>query len=70
MKTVHEAFRVHKLNETGLVRAGSLAEAFDTLLESLNLPEGRYKALVITKLEEASFFAKKAIATQQENQLS
>lgn len=65
---MNEAFRVHKLNPGGLQKAQSLAEAFDKLLTDLNLPEGRYKSLVITKLEEASFFAKKAIAIDSANQ--
>ena len=74
-------FQVHKLNETGMAKAKDIAEAFDTLLETLTqpglnghndkmyllCPEGRYLALVKTKLEEACFFAKKAMASDPEN---
>lgn len=63
-------FQVHRLNEGGLKNAQLIAEAFDTLLERLELlcPAGRELALVKTKLEEAGFFAKKAMANSPSNQ--
>lgn len=63
-------FQVHKLNEGGLKIAGELATAFDELLSKLRAicPEGREFAIVKTKLEEASFFAKKSIANVASNQ--
>lgn len=60
-------FRVHKLNETGLSKARDMAQAFEDLVRTLDsLGVGynpRYRALVLTKLEEACFFAKKAMAS-------
>lgn len=65
-------FQVHRLNDNGLKRAEVLAGAFDRLLTELRgvCPENtREFSLVKTKLEEASFFAKKSIANLPENQL-
>jgi hypothetical protein len=63
-------FEVHILNEAGIEKAKAIAESFDELLTHLKgtLPQGRYLSLVSTKLEEASFFAKKAMASSPENQ--
>lgn len=64
-------FQVHMLNESGKAKAGALAAAFDTLLgavEAICGTQGREVAIVRTKLEEASFFAKKAMAIRAENQ--
>jgi hypothetical protein len=68
--SVDPLFQVHKLNEGGLQRAQELADRFNGLLVELNrlLPEGREFSIVKTKLEEAAFFAKKAIAKRPENQ--
>lgn len=61
---MHREFAVHKLNEHGLHKATEIAESFDALLTRLNglCPEGREFSIVKTKLEEASFFAKKSVA--------
>ena len=70
-KTMHPAFEVHMLNDIGKAKAGELASAFNKLLEDIEriVPGGsREKSIVITKLEEASFFAKKAMACLTENQ--
>ena len=63
-------FKFHKLNNEGQIKALRIAELFDTLLCDLEVicPEGRVFAISITKLEEACFFAKKAMAFQKENQ--
>jgi hypothetical protein len=63
-------FAVHMLNSGGKQRAKEIADAFDGLLANLSqyVPEGREFAIVKTKLEEACFFAKKGMASQQENQ--
>lgn len=65
-------FEVHKLNPVGFMKADSIADAFDTLLYRLKqlCPEGRELSIVKTKLEEAAFFAKKAMANDPANQLS
>lgn len=63
-------FEVHQLNYIGLMQADEIVGSFDRLLEDLKLMcgEGRYMAIVRTKLEEACFFAKKAVATDTRNQ--
>lgn len=61
---MHAQFAVHILNEEGKRKAQEIAHSFDDLLTRLEAicPEGRHLALVRTKLEEACFFAKKAMA--------
>lgn len=63
-------FQVHRLNEDGLKKAEEIAGAFNNCLINLRgmCPEGREFAIVKTKLEEAAFFAKKAMANVKENQ--
>lgn len=63
-------FQVHRLNKYGLAKAGAIAGSFDELLYTLTdlCPAGRELAIVKTKLEEACFFAKKAIANDPANQ--
>lgn len=65
-------FEVHMLNDDGIQKANLIAHHFNGLLNDLKVlcPEGRHMALVRTKLEEASFFAKKAMACSIENQKS
>lgn len=65
---IAQEFASHLLNHTGLERAGKIAQAFNDLVIALDLPEGRQRSIVMTKLEEACFFAKKAIAVRPENQ--
>lgn len=66
---MHAQFTVHMLNEAGKVKASEIATAFDLLLTRLEqlCPDGREMAIVRTKLEEASFFAKKAMANDTQN---
>lgn len=63
-------FDVHRLNAVGLQRCDVIAEDFDTLLADIekHVPAGRERALVVTKLQEACFWAKRAIAVREENQ--
>ena len=63
-------FEVHMLNETGKQNAIALAKAFDWLLDETRrlCPEGREMSIVKRKLEEACFFAKKAMALNPQNQ--
>lgn len=63
-------FKVHILNETGIFKAHRIAQKFDELLNNLKdlCPEGRELSIVKTKLEEASFFAKKSMAKDINNQ--
>lgn len=70
---MNDAFKVHMLNDQGKAKAKAIAEAFDELLTKLQAPEllgsmkTRAGALVVTKLEEACFFAKKDMANSPEN---
>lgn len=67
---INPEFEVQMLNEDGIQKAKDIAYGFDLLLEDLKImcPEGRHMAIVRTKLEEASFFAKKAMACCAQNQ--
>ena len=66
---MHKEFEVHMLNDLGKARAGVIANVFDNALTSLETvcPAGRELSIVRTKLEEACFFAKRAMASQPEN---
>lgn len=63
---MNREFKVHMLTEEGKGKAREIAKIFDTCLTQLSevttAPECRYTKLVRTKLEEACFFAKKAMA--------
>jgi hypothetical protein len=68
---VDPLFGVHMLNELGKTKAKQIARGFTAMLELLKFAaggEGRELAIVKTKLEEACFFAKKAMASRPENQ--
>ncbi len=67
---MNKEFQVHILNEGGIAKAQKLAALFDNLLNELvaiNPTTSREMSLVRTKLEEASFFAKKAMANDPAN---
>jgi hypothetical protein len=64
-------FRVHRLTEDGIAKARLLAEVFERALADIEHfagEDGREMAIVRTKMEEACFFAKKAMANRPENQ--
>lgn len=63
-------FAVYMLNEEGKNQARAIQDAFDSCLNTLELVciEGRSLSIVKTKLEEACFFAKKAMAINLNNQ--
>lgn len=66
-------FAVHLLNPEGVDKAIQLANVFSTaldLVEKLSGKDGREMAVVRTNMEIASFFAKKAMATRPENQIT
>ena len=63
-------FKVHRLNAMGMAKAEAIAAIFSVCLTNLEevLPPGRERALVVTKLQEAAFFAKKGISEHPFNQ--
>lgn len=68
---IRDEFKVHRLNGVGMERAKGLALEFSRLLEEVEVisgSDGRDMALVRTKLQEASFYAKRAMASRPENQ--
>lgn len=71
MADTKHLFAVHKLNEAGMSKAQELADKFNELTELIDsfAADGRSKSIAFTKLEEASFFAKKAMAENPVNQL-
>ena len=66
---MNKEFTFHLLNETGKAKAEQIADTFDDALNQLLMlvPAGRELSLVRTKLEEACFFAKKAMANDPIN---
>lgn len=64
-------FQVHRLNPGGRAKAEFVANSFDDLLSNISthVPPGREFSIVKTNLEQACFFAKKAIANDPANQL-
>lgn len=69
---MRDEFKVHKLNAEGLQKAGNLGTEFSTLLNRLETEYGivasREASLVVTNLQLAAFWAKRAIAVREENQ--
>ena len=68
-----DLFGVHRLNEKGFDKAREIQSIFKTALTLLKAQVGdgaygRHFSLCKTELEKACFYAKKAMATQKENQ--
>lgn len=63
-------FQVHILNDEGIAKAQKLGEVFSDALNEIEklVPQGRERSIVVTKLQEASFFAKRGIAVDPANQ--
>lgn len=62
-------FDTHKLNDKGFMVMQAYKQILaDAVKEAVAyMPEGREKAIFLTKLEEAVFFGAKAIASSPEN---
>lgn len=70
IRQVNPEFRTHVLNEGGIEKAGKIAELFNGILSDLGdlCPQKtREFSIVKTKLEEACFFAKKAMSGDSGN---
>lgn len=65
-----DEFKVHLLNETGIAKAQELERSFTALLAQIEalVPSSRERSIVVTKLQEASMWAKRGIACIPENQ--
>lgn len=69
--TIRPEFEFHQLNEDGKTKAVAIASCFSMLLDQIEtlVPPGRELALVKTHLQDASTWAKRAIAQLKENQV-
>jgi len=63
-------FETYLLNEDGKQAVNLVRSAFHDMIGKLNhlCPKGREYAIVQTKLEEACFFAVKAVSMDEKNQ--
>lgn len=63
-------FEVHKLNAEGMKKAELIARSFSILLDNLEdvCREGREFSIAKSQLEEACFYAKKAMVSDPMNQ--
>jgi hypothetical protein len=72
MSKIREEFAVHLLNEEGLTGARKLGEILtETLdrIEAINKQPCREMSLVKTHLQDAGFWAKRALAVNPEMQI-
>ena len=64
---VFDAFQYHPPSAEGVERQAELSARFVSIAHAINklLPNGREKALVFTKLEEAKMWASAAVARNE-----
>ena len=70
---IRPEFNAHALNHDGLQKAREIATCFSILLNDLEEhcgKDGREMALVRTHLQEAAYYAQRAMAMRPENQLA
>jgi len=70
---IREEFNVHMLNDQGKQKATRIAEIFSLALDQLEGvcdKSGREMAIVRTHMQDASFYAKRAMAIQCENNIT
>lgn len=62
-------FDTHKLNENGFINMQAYKQVMADAVKAVCqlMPEGREKAIFLTKMEEGVFFGAKAIASNPEN---
>jgi hypothetical protein len=67
---MRQEFQVHMLNDDGVDKASQLGEIFSTALTEIEklVPKSRELSLVVTHLQDASFWAKRGIAVDPANQ--
>lgn len=66
---MNKEFKIYKLDDNGICNANYIAEKFDSLLNDLKqvCTENREFSITKIKLEEACFFAKKAMSQNFED---
>ncbi len=67
---IRQEFQVHILNAKGIEKAEAIAEIFSSVLgqvEEMSPEPSRERSLFVTKLQEASFWAKRSIAIDPAN---
>ena len=66
---MRKEFKTHLLNEKGLKEIKEIAGIYNELLNVICalVPESRELTIAKTKLEEACFFSKKAVAGKEDN---
>lgn len=65
-------FERYELNETGKAKVEALTEAFQALMATINaihVVNSRERALMLTKLQEAGFYATRAVAMDFANRM-
>lgn len=67
---MRKEFQVHKLNDGGIKKATTIAQAYSALLDIIEdlVPVSRERSLAVTALQESSSWAKRGIAMLVENQ--
>lgn len=68
---IRDEFKSHILSDGGLRKAEEIGSTFTEALDKLESicgKDGREMALVRTHLQDASFYAKRAMAVRPENQ--
>lgn len=69
MSIQRSEFAVHLLNDRGLAKATDVADILSEALSRIetHVPPGRERSIVVTKMQEACFFAKRGIALDPDN---
>ncbi len=67
---MNQEFTSHRLTVNGIAKINEIKRGFDSLLNLVGAtaPDNREFSIVRTKLEEACFFAVKAVSVEPENQ--
>lgn len=67
---IRPEFASHQLTDHGTINIDAIKQAFSVLLDEIerDVPAGRERASVVTKLQEACMFAVRGVAVAKENQ--
>lgn len=69
--SIREEFQVHLINPEGIAAAEAIALALSEALDKVDaiVPAGRERSLFVTNMQQAAFWAKRAIAIEPGYQL-